>query len=86
MNRDSGQYRGQRKIQGGRPAVRQALYMAALVASQHNPVIRAFYQRLVAAGKPEKLALTACMRKLLVILNAMLKNRTSCNPQLPLAA
>lgn len=86
MNRDSGQYRGQRKIQGGRPAVRQALYMAALVASRHNPVIRAFYQRLRLAGKPAKVALTACMRKLLVILNAMLKNRTHWNPQLPLAA
>jgi transposase len=86
MNRDSGQYRGQRKIQGGRPAVRQALYMAALVASRHNPVIREFYQRLRLAGKPPKVALTACMRKFLVILNAMLKNRTYWNPQLPLAA
>jgi transposase len=86
MNRDSGQYRGQRKIQGGRPAVRQALYMAALVASHHNPVIKEFYQRLRQAGKPAKVALTACMRKLLVILNAMLKNRTYWNPQLPLAA
>jgi transposase len=86
MNRDSGQYRGQRKIQGGRPAVRQALYMAALVASRHNPVIKEFYQRLRLAGKPAKVALTACMRKILVILNAMLKNRTYWNPQLPLAA
>jgi len=86
INRDSGQYRGQRKIQGGRPAVRRALYMAALVASRYNPVIREFYQRLRLAGKPPKVALTACMRKLLVILNAMLKNRTYWNPQLPLAA
>jgi len=86
MNRDSGHYRGQRKIQGGRPAVRQALYMAALVASRRNPVIREFYQRLRQAGKPAKVALTACMRKILVILNAMLKNRTYWNPQLPLAA
>ncbi len=86
MNRDSGQYRGKRKIQGGRPAVRQALYMAALVASHHNPVIMEFYQRLRLAGKPAKVALTACMRKILVILNAMLKNRTYWNPQLPLAA
>lgn len=86
MNRDSGQFRGKRMIQGGRPAVRQALYMAALVASRHNPVIRDFYQRLRLAGKPAKVALTACMRKLLVILNAMLKNRTYWNPQLPLAA
>jgi transposase len=86
MNRDSGQYRGKRTIQGGRPAVRQALYMAALVASRHNPVIREFYQRLRLAGKPAKVALTACMRKLLVILNAMLKNRTYWNPKLPLTA
>lgn len=86
MNRDSGWYRGKRMIQGGRPAVRQALYMAALVASCHNPVIREFYQRLLQAGKPAKVALTACMRKILVILNAMLKNRTYWNPQLHLAA
>lgn len=86
MNRDSGQWRGKRTIQGGRPAVRQALYMAALVASRHNPLIREFYQRLRQAGKPAKVALTACMRKILVILNAMLKNRTCWNPQLPLAA
>lgn len=86
MNRDSGLYRGKRKIQGGRPAVRQALYMAALSAARHNPVIRAFYQRLRQAGKPPKVALTACMRKILVILNAMLKNRTYWNPQLPQAA
>jgi transposase len=86
MNRDSGHYRGKRMIQGGRPAVRQALYMAALVASRHNPVIRAFYQRLLSAGKPKKLALIACMRKLLVILNAMLKNRTHWNQHLPLEA
>ena len=86
MNRDSGQYRGKRKIQGGRPAVRQTLYMAALVAAHHNPVIMELYQRLRLAGKPAKVALTACMRKILVILNAMLKNRTYWNPQLPLAA
>jgi len=66
--------------------VRQALYMAALVASRHNPVIQEFYQRLRQAGKPAKVALTACMHKILVILNAMLKNRTYFNPQLPLAA
>ena len=60
--------------------VRCALYMATLVASRHNPVIRAFYQRLVAAGKVRKLALTAAMRKLLLILNAMLRDRTSWNP------
>ncbi|MEJ2673131.1 MAG: IS110 family transposase [Deltaproteobacteria bacterium] len=86
MNRDSGQWRGKRTIQGGRPAVRQALYMAALTAARCNPVIREFYQRLRQAGKPAKVALTACMRKILVILNAMLKHRTYFNPQLPLAA
>ena len=86
MNQDSGKHRGKRMIKGGRPAVRQALYMAALVASRHNPVIKEFYQRLRLAGKPAKVALTACMRKLLVILNAMLKNRTYWNPQLHLAA
>jgi transposase len=77
---DSGRRRGQRSIQGGRGVVRCVLYMAALVASRHNPVIRAFYQRLVAAGKAKKQALTAAMRKLLVILNAMLRNGTSWNP------
>jgi transposase len=77
---DSGQRRGQRCIQGGRGVVRCVLYMATLVASRHNPVIRAFYQRLVAAGKARKHALTAAMRKLLVILNAMLRDRTPWNP------
>jgi transposase len=71
---DSGKRRGQRCIEGGRAVVRCVLSMAALVASRHNPVIRAFYQRLVAAGKAKKLALTAAMRKLLVILNAMLRD------------
>ena len=77
---DSGKRRGQRCIDGGRAVVRTVLYMAALVASRHNPVIRAFYQRLLAAGKARKLALTAAMRKLLVILNAMLRDRTPWNP------
>ena len=86
MNQDSGKHRGKRMIKGGRPAVRQALYMAALVASRYNPVIKEFYQRLRLAGKPPKVALTACMRKILVILNAMLKNRTYWNPKLPIAA
>jgi len=71
INRDSGTMRGKRTIFGGRPAVRKVLFMAALVASRYNPVIKAFYQRLLAAGKPKKLALTACARKLLTILNAM---------------
>lgn len=73
FNRDSGNWRGRRSIYGGRPLVRSALYMAALVGARHNPVLKAFYQRLRQAGKPGKVALTACMRKLLVILNTMLK-------------
>lgn len=76
FNRDSGNLRGRRMVWGGRSAVRAALYMATLVATRHNPVIRVFYHRLCAAGKPKKVALTACMRKLLTILNAMLKHRT----------
>ncbi len=76
FNRDSGTLRGKRTVWGGRARVRSALYMGALVASRYNPVIRDFYQRLLAAGKPKKLALTACMRKLLVILNSMLKHRS----------
>lgn len=74
MNRDSGTLRGKRTIHGGRPAVRKVLYMAALVATRFNPVIKTFYQRLLAAGKPKKLALVACMRKLLTILNAMVRS------------
>jgi len=74
FNRDSGLYRGQRHIHGGRLAVRNALYMAALVASRHNPVIKSFYQRLRSNGKPPKLALTASMRKLLIHLNSQLKS------------
>lgn len=76
LSRDSGTMRGRRFVQGGRASVRAALYMAALVATRHNAVIRAFYQRLVAAGKPKKLALVACMRKLLTILNVMARNKT----------
>ena len=76
FNRDSGAMRGKRTVWGGRARVRAALYMGALVGSRFNPVIRDFYQRLLAAGKPKKLALTACMRKLLVILNSMLKHRS----------
>ena len=77
FNRDSGSLRGKRTVWGGRARVRAALYMGALTASRFNPVIRDFYQRLLACGKPKKLALTACMRKLLVILNSMLKHRSS---------
>jgi transposase len=78
-NRDSGRFRGRRMIRGGRSYLRRMLYMAAVVAARRNPVIRAFYQRLLAAGKPKKLALTACMRKLVLILNAMLKNNQPWN-------
>lgn len=82
FNRDSGQFRGQRKIRGGRGKVRRQLYMAALTAVQHNPALRTFYQRLLQAGKKKKLALTAAIRKLLLILNAMVKNQTPWNPDL----
>ena len=80
MNRDSGTKRGRRTVSGGRARVRAVLYMGALVASRHNPVIRSFYQRLLAAGKPKKLALTACMRKLLTILNSMVKSGQPWSP------
>lgn len=76
LNRDSGTLRGRRIVWGGRAHVRAALYMSALVATRYNPVIRAFYQRLCAAGKAKKVALTACMHKLLTILNTMLKHGT----------
>ena len=78
LNRDSGTLRGRRTVWGGRARVRAVLYLAALVATRHNPVLRAFYDRLRAAGKPPKVALTACMHKLLLILNALLKHRTPC--------
>lgn len=80
LNRDSGTLRGRRRVWGGRAAVRAVLYMGTLVAVRHNPVLRAFYQRLRAVGKLPKVALTACMRKLLTILNAMLKQQTRWNP------
>jgi transposase len=76
LNCDSGRFRGRRRIKGGRANVRRKLYMAAVASLRHNPVIKDFYDRLVDAGKPPKLALTACMRKILTILNAMMKNRT----------
>jgi len=74
MNRDSGRYRGKRKIQGGRVEVRAPLYMACLVAIQYNPALKRFYRRLRDAGKPARLALVAAMRKLLTILNAILRD------------
>jgi transposase len=76
LNRDSGTLRGRRTVWGGRAQVRAVLYMSAIVAARFNPVIRSFYQRLQRAGKAKKVALTACMRKLLTVLNAMLKHRT----------
>ena len=85
FNRDSGTLRGRRTIWGGRASVRAVLYMAALVGARHNPVIRALYRRLKAAGKPSKVALVACMRKLLTILNAILRDRSPWNPQENLA-
>lgn len=81
FNCDSGQFRGRRHIWGGRTSVRQALYMAALVASRYNAPLRTFYQRLLAAGKPKKLALVAVMRKLLTILNAMVRDNKKWQPE-----
>jgi len=80
FNHDSGKQRGKRRIFGGRTSVRSVLYMATLSAIRFNPVIKAFYQRLVAKGKLKKVALTACMRKLLVILNTMVKTGQDWNP------
>ncbi len=82
LNRDSGTWRGKRTVWGGRAQIRAVLYMAALVAARFNPVIRVFYQRLRAAGKAKKVVLTACMRKLLIVLNAMLKHRTPWRAEL----
>jgi transposase len=82
LSRDSGTFRGRRFVQGGRAPVRAVLYMAALVATRRNPVIKAFYARLVAAGKPKKLALVACMRKLLTMLNVMVRTATPWNATL----
>ncbi len=82
INRDSGQYRGKRMTGGGRRDVRAALYMPLLSAIQHNPVLRRFYRRLVEAGKAKMVALVACMRKLLVILNTMLKNNEAWKPKM----
>jgi len=82
MADDSGASRGKRAIVGGRAPVRQVLYMAALVATRCNPLIRQFYQRLLAAGKPKKVALVACMRKLLTILNAMVRDQKPWSPSL----
>jgi transposase len=75
LNKDSGKLRGKRMISGGRADVRASLYMAALSAIKHNPVIKPFYERLTKAGKPFKVAMVACMRKILVILNSMMKTK-----------
>jgi transposase len=75
MNRDSGKMRGKRWTGGGRPRVRAVLYMATLVATRFNPVVRAWYKRLLSAGKPKKVALVACMRKLLVVLNTLIRTK-----------
>lgn len=85
INRDSGTMRGRRTTWGGRRVVRSALYMAALVATRYNPVLKAHYARLLDAGKPKKLALVAVMRKLLVILNAMLRTQTPWRASLEVA-
>lgn len=82
FNRDSGAFRGKRSVWGGRGHLRSVLFMATLSAIRSNPVIRTFYRRLREAGKPPKVALTACMRKLLVILNAMIKSQTPWRYQL----
>lgn len=84
FNCDSGTFKGQRRIWGGRAQVREALYMAALTAKRCNPVIRSLYERLIARGKPHKVAMVACMRKMLVILNTMARNNVPWNPTLKL--
>lgn len=87
FNRDSGTLRGKRRVWGGRSPVRSVLYMAAVSAARYNPAIKAFYQRLLSMGKAKKVALTACMRKLLLILNAVLKSGTPwCPPGTEIAA
>jgi transposase len=82
FNRDSGALRGRRMIWGGRSSVRAVLYMCSMVAITRNPIISAHYRRLRAAGKPSKVALVACMRKLIVILNVLTRRRTLWTPQL----
>ena len=74
MNRDSGKLRGKRRVQGGRASVRTVLYMATLSATQCNPVIKDFYNKLVKQGKHKKVAITACMRKFITMLNAMIRD------------
>jgi transposase len=85
FNRDSGTLRGKRTVWGGRASVRTTLYMAALVASRHNSQIKTFYERLCQAGKQKKVALVACMHKLLIIMNAMIKNAQPWQPAIATA-
>ena len=80
FNRDSGTFKGKREVWGGRAPVRAALYMGALVAVRHNPILKEFYEKLLSAGKPKKVALAACMRKLLSILNAVMRDRAPWRP------
>ena len=82
FNRDSGKTRGKRSIRAGRSHIRSVLYMATLVATRHNPAIRTFYSRLRQAGKPAKVALTACLHKLLTVLNAIVRDNTAWHPSL----
>lgn len=81
-NNDSGPRRGQRSIYGGRQSVRQVLYMAALTAKRYNPLIRRFADRLTKAGKKTKVVITACMRKLLILVNQLIKTNTHWNPKI----
>ena len=83
LNHDSGTLRGTRRVWGGRAGVRAVLYMAALVATRHNPLIRGFYERLKAAGKPKKVALVACMHKLLLLCNSVLRSNSPWRPVTP---
>jgi transposase len=85
FNRDSGQKRGKRRIFGGRKGVRRVLYMACLSAMIHNPIIRSMYQRLTEKGKIFKVAITACMRKMLTIMNAMIRYQVDWNPSIPIS-
>ncbi len=80
FNHDSGRLRGKRRIWGGRSKLRASLYMSVVAGLRFNPVMRSFYQRLTAAGKPAKVALTACMHKLLVLLNAMVRENAPWRP------
>lgn len=82
FNRDSGHYRGKRRIKGGRQSIRKVLYMTALASIQWNPVIKKFYDRLLARGKAKKVAIVACMHKLLTIMNAMIRSQSPWKPMI----